>query len=226
MAMSTLALLVIAHSIFNNWSGMTRGSEGVYGLPQNTNLWKAAAFAAACVVLAIAFKQSRIGLQVRSSREDALAAGAAGVNVVRVRYVAWVLSAAVSGMGGSIWAQYNLGFASPQFYYAQVFALLAMLVVGGMSNVSGAVIGAGAVTLVSEVLRRVENEGSLFGLQVPRISGLAQMVVAVVILLILIYRPSGILGWRELDDWVHRWLTRRRLKRAAQRSSPQLSEDG
>ena len=61
---------------------------------------------------------------------------------MRLRYVAWVLSGAIMGMGGAIWAQYNLAFDPKQFFFTQTFNLLAMVVVGGLASVSGAVIGA------------------------------------------------------------------------------------
>lgn len=212
MAMSTLGLLVIAHGVFSNWEGMTRGTEGVYALPVRTDLWIAFATACVAVVVALAFKYSWLGLRLQASREDPLAAEATGVNVVRARYAAWVLSGVVSAAAGSVWAQYNLAFAPPQFYFAQVFSILSMLVIGGMATVSGAVIGAGVTTVIFEVLRGVEEEGSFFGIEVPTITGLTQIVVALLTLLILIYRRDGILAWWELDGWVQKaWrrLTRR-----------------
>jgi len=64
-------------------------------------------------------------------------------------------------------------------------------------------VGAGVVTVLTELLRRVE-EGNFFGIHIPQISGLQQMILAIITLLILIYRRNGILAWWELDDWVHR----------------------
>ena len=131
MAMSTLALLVIAHGVYANWFGMTRGAQGVYGLPQNTTLWGAFGFACFAVIVGVMFRDSRVGLRLQASREDPLAAEATGVSVVRSRYIAWVSSAALAALGGSVWAQFNLAFDPSQFYYAQVFAVLSMLVIGG-----------------------------------------------------------------------------------------------
>ncbi len=203
MAMSTLALLVIAHGVYANWFGMTRGAQGVYGLPQSTTLWGAFAFACLAVIIGVMFRESRIGLRLQASREDPLAAEATGVSVVRIRYIAWVASAAVAALSGSVWAQFNLAFDPSQFYYTQVFAVLSMLVIGGMATMSGAVIGAGVVTVLSQILYNIEG-GSLFGIAIPRISGLQQMVLAIVTLLILIYRRNGITGWWELDKWLRR----------------------
>lgn len=202
MAMSTLGLLVIAHGIYSNWEGWTRGTEGVYALPTNTNIYVACGFACLAVLLAVMFKYSRVGLRLQASREDPLSAESTGVSVVRARYVAWVASAAMSALAGSLWAQFNLAFGPAQFYYAQVFAILSMLVIGGLATVSGALIGAGLTDILFEVLRGVENEGNLFGIKVPQVSGLAQMILAVITLLILIFRPNGLLAWWEIDGWL------------------------
>jgi len=203
MAMSTLGLLVIAHGVYANWTGMTRGAQGVYGVPQNTTLWAAFGFAAFAVVVGVLFRYSRVGLRLQASREDPLAAEATGVSVVRSRYIAWVASAAMAALAGSVWAQFNLAFDPSQFYYVQVFAALSMLVIGGMATMSGAVVGAGVVTILSQILLDLE-EGSLFGIGVPRISGLQQMILAIITLLILIYRRDGIASWWELDEWVRK----------------------
>jgi branched-chain amino acid transport system ATP-binding protein/branched-chain amino acid transport system permease protein len=202
MAMSTLALLVVAHGIYSNWEGWTRGTEGVYALPVQTDIYVACVFACLAVVLALMFKYSRVGLRLQASREDPLSAEATGVSVVRARYVAWVASAAMSALAGSLWAQFNLAFGPAQFYYAQVFAILSMLVIGGLATVSGALIGAALTNVLFEILRGVENEGDFFGIEVPEINGLAQMVLALITLLILIFRPNGLMAWWELDGWL------------------------
>ena len=202
IAMSTLALLVIAHGVFNNWDAATRGTEGLFALPVRTNVWIAFAGAAVAVVVALAFKYSPIGLRLQASREDSLSAETAGVDVVKTRMWSWVVSAAVSAAAGSVWAQYNLAFAPAQFYWTLVLTLLSILVIGGMATVSGAVVGAGLYAVVYEILRGIEDEGSFFGIPVPEITGLTQMVVAFATLMVLIYRRDGILSWWELDGWL------------------------
>ena len=97
------------------------------------------------------------------------------------------------GMGGAIWAQYNLAFDPKQFFFTQTFNILAMIVVGGLASVSGAVIGAAAVTLTTEVMRRARGRR-------PACPGLTQMVVALLILFVLYRRPDGLVGRSEVDD--------------------------
>ena len=206
MAMATIGVLVIFFVVFDNWDAVTRGSTGVFGIPRNTSLLSAVLLSLIAIFVCRVFRESNAGLKLRASRADPVAAEALGANVVHLRYVAWVLSGAIMGMGGAIWAQYNLAFDPKQFFFTQTFNLLAMVVVGGLASVSGAVIGAATVTLTTEIMRRIEDS-----VGVP---GLTQMAVALLILLILYRRPDGLVGRSEVDDLIRRRLSRLRPRGA------------
>jgi branched-chain amino acid transport system permease protein len=198
MAMATIGVLVIFFVVFDNWDAVTRGSTGVFGIPRNTSLLSAVILSLIAIFVCRVFRESNAGLKLRASRADPVAAEALGANVVRLRYIAWILSGAIMGMGGAIWAQYNLAFDPKQFFFTQTFNILAMIVVGGLASVSGAVIGAATVTLTTEIMRRVEDSAG--------IPGLTQMVVALLILLVLYRRPDGLVGRSEVDDLLGRRL--------------------
>jgi branched-chain amino acid transport system permease protein len=108
------------------------------------------------------------------------------------------------GLGGGVWAEYNIAFGPRQFFFALTFSLLAVLVVGGLGSVSGVVVGAVIVTAATEIMRRIEDRSG--------IGGLANMAVALMILLVLYRRPDGVLGRFELDDLLGRRLARRRAR--------------
>ncbi|MBN9622517.1 MAG: branched-chain amino acid ABC transporter permease, partial [Actinobacteria bacterium] len=121
-----------------------------------------------------------------------------GVNVTRERSVALVLSAFFVGVGGSLYA-HLLGAISPSAFYLELtFSTLAMLVVGGMTSLSGAVIGTVAIFALKEVLRHVERGLTLGPVHIPARPGLQLVGVGVVTLLILALRPSGITRGREI----------------------------
>jgi branched-chain amino acid transport system permease protein len=202
MAMATIGVLVIFFVVFDNWDEVTRGATGLFGIPQSTTVYAALGFAALALAVSRAFRESNAGLKLRASRTDALAAAALGADVVRLRFYAWTLSGALMAMGGGLWAQFNLAFGPRQFFFAQTFNLLAMLVVGGLASTSGAVVGAFTITAVFEVMRRAEE-----GIGVP---GITQIVVAAIILLVLYFRRDGLMGLSELDDVIGRRLGRRR----------------
>jgi branched-chain amino acid transport system permease protein len=205
MAMATIGVLVIFFVVFDNWDAVTRGSTGVFGIPRHTTLVSAVVLSLIAIFVCRLFRESNTGLKLRASRADPVAAEALGANVVRLRYVAWILSGAIMGMGGAIWAQYNLAFDPKQFFFTQTFNILAMIVVGGLASVSGAVIGALTVTLTTEVMRRLEDNAG--------IPGLTQMAVALLILFVLYRRPDGLVGRSELDDLLRRRLPWSRLAR-------------
>ena len=202
MTMATISVLVIFFVIFDNWDEVTRGAQGVFGIPRNTTIWWAVAFAVLTIALARLFRESPAGTMLRASRADPVAAEALGANVVLLRWVAWPVSGFIMGMGGGLWAEYNVAFGPRQFFFSLTFALLAVLVVGGLGSVSGAVLGAIVVTAASEIMRRVEDQTG--------IGGLSDMSVALLILLVLYRRPDGILGRLELDDAISRHFRRRR----------------
>ena len=199
MAMATIGVLVIFFVVFDNWDAVTRGSTGVFGIPRHTTLLSAVVLSVIAIFVCRLFRESNTGLKLRASRADPVAAEALGAHVVRLRYIAWILSGAIMGMGGAIWAQYNLAFDPKQFFFTQTFNILAMIVVGGLASVSGAVIGAAVVTLTTEVMRRLEDDAG--------VPGLTQMAVALLILFVLYRRPDGLVGRSEVDDLLGRRLS-------------------
>lgn len=203
MVMATFGILVIFFVIFQSWNRVTGGVAGLYGVPSRVTIWWALGFAVFAVIVTRLYRELPVGLKLRASREDALAAAALGADVRRLRLVAWVLSASLMGIGGAVWAQYNLAFGPQQFSFDQTFSLLAMLVVGGLANVSGAVLGAFVVTLATEVVRRIEDN--------THIEGLTAIAIALTILIVLRVRPSGLIAAQELDDAYLRSRTRRFL---------------
>jgi ABC-type branched-subunit amino acid transport system permease subunit len=205
MAMATLALLVMLHSIFANWEPVTRGTIGVYGIPRNITLFNAWACTAVIGGIALLFKASPAGLCLQASRDDPLATETLGVSVTGTRLAGWILSALLMGAGGAMWSQNNLAFGPNQFYYAETFKLLSMLVIGGIGSVSGAIAGVAVVTLVGELLRGLENGLSIGAwITLPELPGVVQMTIAFLIIVILILRPQGLMGLNELSDLVLR----------------------
>jgi len=210
MAMGTLALLVVFHTVFQEWKGVTRGTLGLFGIPARSTLWIALAAAIGFITFARLYKESTPGLRLRATREDPLSSAAVGIGVVRARFGAWVVSGAMMGAAGSLWALSVLAFDPGQFYFAATFSLLAMLVIGGRASVTGAVAGAAAITFMTDSLSRVEQGVRIGPLELPRLVGTVNFVIALLIIVTLIWRPEGIFGRTEIDD-----LLRRRRRRAA-----------
>ncbi len=203
------ALLVVLHTIMLHWSAVTNGPRTLFGLPRATDLPLAAVVAALTVPVALLFKESRIGLLLRSTRDDEVAAAALGARVSLLRWQAFVLSAFLAGIGGALWAHFITSFSPKAFYLKESFVILAMLVIGGPGTVTGAVVGSYIVTLAFESLRALEaylNRAQIFAEQVV---GLTEVVLALAMIGVLVLRPGGLVATREVGTW----LLRRRPKK-------------
>lgn len=204
MAMATLALLVMVHTFFQNATTYTRGSLGLAGIPVRTTLGVATVSALLFLVVGRIYKESGPGLRLRATREDPLSSASVGTSIARTRYGGWLLSAAMMGAAGSLWAQSVIAFNANQFYFAITFALLAMLVIGGRTSITGAVAGAAIITFLTDTLARVEQGVAIGPWELPRVTGTVQFAIALLIIVTLILRPEGLLDRWEIDDLVRR----------------------
>jgi branched-chain amino acid transport system permease protein len=198
-AIATLAALVIVNVVASQWSSLTGGATAIVGVPVTTTAHSALAWACAAIALAWAFQRSRVGLRLRASREDLIAARGAGIGIVGERMVAFVLSGFIVGVAGAIYGHYLGAFSPDQFYFHITFFTLAMLVVGGINSLSGAVVGTLAISTVQEILGRLENGEGVGPIHLNLRDGVTDAVLAVIVLVIMIVRPAGITGGKELS---------------------------
>ena len=202
---TTFALLVIINVVMVHWDRVTNGPRTLFGVDNYTTLWTSVIFCVITIFAVFLFKESRVGLRLRATRDDAYAAASIGINMVVMRWLAFIASAFIAGVGGALWAHFITSFTPYSFYLTETFVILAMLVIGGPYSVSGAVVGTLVVTAAREILRSIENYINILQVFPEGFFGFTEVVLAVVLVLILIYRPTGIMGSREL-----RWPPRRR----------------
>lgn len=203
-AIATLGLLIITNSVLIGAVTYTRGAQAMVGVPKATTPLVAAGAAVVALTLARLFKDSRWGLLTRAAREDEPAALASGIDVWRGRLVAFVLSAVVTGLGGALFAHHVGVFSPKEFHFTLTFALLAMLIVGGVQSAVGPLVGASVISLLIEVLRRLEPGFALGGLTLPPLFGLTTIGVSLALLATLYFRSEGLMGTAELDDLMPR----------------------
>jgi branched-chain amino acid transport system permease protein len=163
------------------------------------------------MVVAFAYQRSRLGRQLRATREDPAAAQAVGISVHRQRLWAFAVSGALSGFAGALYVHQIGSLTADQLYLELTFLTLAMLVVGGITSLWGAVLGALAISALDSFLGQAES-GVNVGLALDLPTGTRLIVVSGVMALILILRPSGITGGREFSL---AWLTRLRREKEA-----------
>lgn len=197
---TSFALLVVLHTIIVNWSAVTNGPRTLFGIPKATDIYLAAGYAIAMIAVALAFKESRTGLLLRAVRDDETAARAIGARVSTLRWRGFVLSAFMAGLGGGLWGHFITSFSPQAFYLKETFVILGMLVIGGPSTVSGAVLGAFLVTFAFESLRFAEARINIAQVLPVQIVGLTEIVLASAMIGFLILRPGGLIKAREVGE--------------------------
>jgi branched-chain amino acid transport system permease protein len=199
VAVATLGFLVIVRVVLINADAFTRGSRTFSNVLPYTNLWWAWAWAVITIYAVWRIVRSPYGRAMLVVRENQVAARAIGVNVLRARLTAFVVSAFFTAVAGGLWAHFLLSFSPNSFYFAETFEIIAMLVVGGMGSISGSVLGTVLITTLSETLRNAERGVSLGALTLPPLYGLSQILLSIFFVLVMIFRRQGLLGDREIS---------------------------
>ncbi len=157
-----------------------------HGQSYNSLGWTWAAVALT-VLVAYRLRESTHGRAFLSVRENEIAAEAIGVNTTRYKVSAFVLAAFFAGVAGALFAhQLGAGTASrpEEFNFMKSFEAVIMVVLGGMGSISGAAVAAVALTLLTEILRSVQDYRLIS--------------YALLLIIVMIVRPKGLFGTREI----------------------------
>jgi len=190
VAVATLGFLVIVRVLLFNADNLTRGSRTFSNVTPYTNLWWVWGWALLTVYIVWRIKRSPYGRAMFAQREDRWAAQSIGIDVMSPRLLAFIVGAFFTAIAGSLYAHFITSFSPTVFYFDLTFKVITMLVVGGMGSVSGSIVGTTLVVGLAEVLRRLEDPSQLYGM-----SGI---ILAVLFILIIIFRREGLLGQREI----------------------------
>jgi branched-chain amino acid transport system permease protein len=196
---ATFAVLVIVNNVLRNWEAIGPGARTLSLVPETTSFLQATVGVIAVAALAFLYQRSRFGRVLRASSDDPAAAQGAGVDIYRQRLLAFTLSGALAGFAGGLLVHLLGSITTQQVYLDLAFLTLAMLVIGGVRSLWGAVVGALLVSGLNSLLLTAER-GLSFGvaeLTVP--TGTRLVTLGVVMALILLFRPRGVTGGRELS---------------------------
>jgi branched-chain amino acid transport system permease protein len=202
---ATFGVLEITHNVLQYWEKIGPGVTTFSAVPETTGLGQAGVGAAIAVLVAFAYQRSRFGRLLRATREDVAAARAVGVSVYRQRLVAFALSGALAGFAGGL-IVHSLPITTESVYLDLTFLTLAMLVIGGTTSLWGAVVGALAVSGVDSLLAVAENGTRFAGIHLDFPSGTRIIVVSALMAVVLILRPRGLTGGREVRLPPLRWI--------------------
>jgi branched-chain amino acid transport system permease protein len=195
---ATFAVLEITNNVLTYDGKIGPGVNNFSSVPATTGIWQAAIAGLICVAVAYAYQRTRFGRMLRATREDPAAAAAAGISIYRQRLVAFTLSGALAGFAGGIYVHLQ-PLAAGGLYLDLTFITLAMLVVGGSGSLLGAVVGALALNGIFSFFSAATNTIDVFGWRLKVPSSTAEIVLGALMAIVLILRPNGLTGGRELS---------------------------
>jgi branched-chain amino acid transport system permease protein len=146
------------------------------------------------IVINLRLQNSRIGRAWVAIREDEVAAQAMGINTRNVKLLAFAMGASFGGVAGGIFAA-TQGFISPEsFVFVESIMVLSMVVLGGMGNVWGVVLGAILLSFVPEILRYTVEpvQQAVFGRMLIEPEVIRMLLFGLALVLMMLYRPAGL----------------------------------
>lgn len=146
------------------------------------------------VIVCARLQNSRIGRAWEAVREDEIAAKAMGINTRNIKLLAFSMGATFGGVAGAMFASMQ-GFVSPEsFSLTESILVLCMVVLGGMGNIPGVILGAVLLSIFPEVLRAivVPLQQTLFGEIILDPDGIRMLIFGFALVLVMIYRPAGL----------------------------------
>ncbi|MBN2654757.1 MAG: branched-chain amino acid ABC transporter permease [Nitrospirae bacterium] len=191
LAIVTLGFGEITRIVLNNWDSVTRGPNGISGIAAPSvagislsGLRRYYYLVMALVVLAVFItkrvEQSRTGRAWMAIREDEIAASSMGINTTKYKIYAFVFGSLWAGVAGQLFAA-KMQFVSPEsFTFIESVFILCMVILGGLGNTYGVLIGAFIIAILPEALRGIESYRML--------------IVGLGLVVMMIFRPQGIIG--------------------------------
>ncbi len=155
--------------------------------------------------ICIRLENSRIGRAWVAIREDELAAKAMGINTRNVKLLAFAMGASFGGVAGGLFASFQ-GFVDPtSFGLMESIMVLCMVVLGGMGNIAGVILGAVLLTLTPEILRETIRplQEALFGQQVVDPDNVRMLIFGIALVAMMLFRPEGLLPSRRRKEEFH-----------------------
>jgi ABC-type branched-subunit amino acid transport system permease subunit len=210
LALVTIAFGIVIHQMLNNlsWTGGPNGLVGIpapslfghsfmqpivvlgFRLPSQANFYYLAVSLLGLAILsAKRLHESRIGLAWNAIRADELAARCQGINVAWYKILAFAVDAFLAAFAGTIYAFYVSYISPDNFTFLVSVTIMTMVIVGGMDNTFGVIVGAFLLTLLPEKLRIFSDYRLLF--------------VSVVVILFLVLRPKGLFPQRPRHYGAH-----------------------
>lgn len=197
-ALGSFGFNVIVYSLFLNWQDLTRGPLGIPGIPRpslfgftfSENIWLlvlSAVFLALIYFVSEFITKSSFGRVLKAIREDEDAIKVFGYNTLLFKLAIFVIGAVMASVAGGLFASYITFIDPSTFTLAESIFLLSIIILGGLANNKGAVLGAFCLILLPEILRFV-------GFPSDIAAQMRQVTYGVLLIVLMLYRPQGLVG--------------------------------
>jgi branched-chain amino acid transport system permease protein len=201
--LATFAFQMIAFSIFNNWTGLTKGSLGISGIPSlalpgnrgpaSLGITMASVLMALFVwSLSRRISRDAFGRVLHGIREDEVFVKSLGKNTMYFKVVIFAFSSALAALAGSLYAHYITYVDPTSFTVMDSLLIISMVIIGGAGSTYGPIAGATCLVVIPEVLRFVGLPGAIA-------ANVRQILYGLLLVLTVVMRPAGMVGTRPLQ---------------------------
>ena len=194
--LASLGFIFILGGLARNLISLTDGALGIKGIPRiiNDNFYFLILILSVTLIVFLIFwliTSSHLGRIFQGIRDDELALQTLGYDTYKYKILAFIISGFFAGLSGALWAHY-VTFIDPNiFNLSDAILLLAIIILGGLASIKGTIIGTVIIYLIPQLLK-------LIGLPDAIIGPLREMTFALILIIILIYKPKGIFGKVDL----------------------------
>lgn len=184
LAIATLGLSEIIRIIFVNLE-ITNGAAGISGIPRSVTWIWLFVFTVGIVLLIANFINSTHGRACKSTREDEIAADTMGINTTKYKVIAFIIGAFCAGIAGGLYASYFYVIKPDLFGFLKSVDILVIVVFGGLGSLSGSILAAVVLAVISSLLQSFAE--------------IRMVLYAVLLVVIMIFRPQGLMGSKEVS---------------------------
>lgn len=184
LAIVTIAFAEIIRVAFTNFP-ITGGGKTLSGIPKLSDYHFVYVVTVLSVCIMYMYVRSRFGRCVRAIREDYIAASASGINVTYYKVMTFTVSAFFAGVAGAMYAHYITSLIPTKFSFNYSAEFLTMVILGGTGSLTGSVVGAAVLSALPEALRSFQ--------------AYRMLIYSVVLVLVMIFKPSGLFGSYEFS---------------------------
>ncbi len=204
LSVASLGFMVIVATFAKTLRGVTRGPMGIHGIPSHTDIYWTYSWLFITLYVVWRIVNSRFGRAMMKVRDDEIAAQVLGIYPMKYKLMSFVIGAFFAGVSGGLYAHLTKAIRPQEFYFVLTFQIVVMLVVGGMGTMAGPIVGAVSLTALRYSLKPVEEGLGLYGF--------IELVYAALLIIIMLWRPQGIIGARSFAGKQLIGLTRVREK--------------